>query len=87
MKLDNISSKNGVAHYRTTVTIGGKTLKLDPYRIAKIYDMKGGAREQIMKKALRWTDKGHSEVQVLKEIISAAKRGLEMLKEDNEGCE
>ncbi len=57
---------------------------LDPYRVCDIYKTGGGPREQIVKKGLRWTDKGHTEEKVLKEIISAAQRGLDMIEEDKE---
>lgn len=58
------------------------TIKLDPYRIADIYGVQGGAREQILKKSLRWTTKGDDEKQVIKEIMQACERRLEMLEED-----
>lgn len=57
-------------------------IKLDPYRIAKIYNMDGGPREQIMKKTLRFTDKGQTEQQVVNEIRSALDRWQQMLDED-----
>ena len=60
------------------------TLKLDPYRIADVYGMQGGAREQIMKKALRWTTKGDDERKVIDEVMQACQRRLEML-DENEG--
>lgn len=59
-------------------------IKLDPYRIAQIFDVRGGAMEQIMKKALRGTGKGHGVMQVYTEIIQAAQRGIEMEEEDIE---
>ena len=55
---------------------------LDPYRVAKTYNIAGGAREQILKKVLRWTSKGDSEKRVLQAIICAAERNLEMIDED-----
>lgn len=60
-----------------------KGIKLDPYRIAKIYNMQGGPREQIMKKTLRFTDKGQTEQQVVDEIRSALNRWQSMLDEDS----
>ena len=68
-------------HYRRYHYRG---IKLDPYRIARIYDMRGGPREQIMKKCLRFTDKGQTEEQVEAEIRSALDRWREMLQEDKE---
>jgi len=78
-------------HYNVTYTKsltqeecirGQVTIKLDPYRVAEIYDTGGGAREQILKKTLRWISKGQTEAEVLKEIICAADRRLEMISED-----
>ena len=59
-----------------------KGIKLDPYRLADILQIGGGAREQIFKKAIRWTSKGDDERKVINEIISACERRLEMLDED-----
>jgi len=61
---------------------GWLNVKLDPYRIAAILDIGGGAREQIMKKAIRWTTKGDDERKVIREIMQACERHLEMLEED-----
>jgi hypothetical protein len=61
---------------------GFVTVKLDPYRVAKVCNIGGGALEQTLKKSMRGTDKGHSERVVLEEIICAAKRGIDMLDED-----
>lgn len=58
------------------------TIKLDPYRICDAMNIGGGAREQIVKKGLRWTNKGDSERKVIKEIMQACERRLEMLEED-----
>jgi len=59
-----------------------KGIKLDPYRIAWIYNIDGGAKEQILKKVLRGTSKGHEELQVIKEIRQALDRWEEMVNED-----
>lgn len=69
------------AHYQREY----KGVLLDPYRIAAVYGMKGGPREQIMKKCLRFTDKGQTEQQVIDEIRSALERWQEMLEEDADG--
>lgn len=58
------------------------TIKLDPYRIADALDIGGGAREQILKKSIRWTSKGDDERKVITEIMQACERRLEMLDED-----
>jgi len=57
-------------------------VKLDPYRICDALNLGGGAREQIVKKGIRWTSKGDSERKVIKEIMQACERRLEMLDED-----
>jgi hypothetical protein len=61
---------------------GFVTFKLDPYRVAGVYGIEGGPREHMLKKILRYTAKGHSEREVLQEIICAANRRLEMISED-----
>ena len=63
---------------------GEVRIKFDPYRIAEVLDIGGGAREQILKKAIRWTNKGDDVRQVIKEIKQACDRKLEMLDEDGE---
>lgn len=57
-------------------------VKLDPYRVCDALNIRGGAREQIVKKGIRWTSKGDSERKVIKEIMQACERRLEMLNED-----
>lgn len=57
-------------------------IKLDPYRICDVLNIGGGAREQIVKKGLRWTTKGDDERKVINEIKQACDRRLEMLDED-----
>lgn len=61
---------------------GKVSIKLDPYRVCDVLQIGGGAREQIVKKGLRWTSKGDSERKVIKEIMQACERRLEMLDED-----
>lgn len=61
---------------------GAVAIKLDPYRVCDALNIGGGAREQIVKKGLRWTSKGDSERKVIKEIMQACERRLEMLDED-----
>lgn len=60
-----------------------KGVKLDPYRIAQLYEIGGGPQEQVLKKALRGCHKGHEELQVIKEIRQALDRWEEMLEEDS----
>jgi len=68
---------------KAEIKAGEVKLNLDPYRICDVLKIGGGAREQIVKKGLRWTTKGDSEKQVITEIMQACERRLEMLKEDN----
>ena len=63
-------------------TTGIVKVKLDPYRICDALNIGGGAREQIVKKGLRWTNKGDDERKVISEIMQACERRLEMLNED-----
>lgn len=64
------------AHYQGNIFKG---VKFDPYLIARIFNMQGGPLEHIMKKSLRGVSKGHTEAEVLKEIICCAERGLEII--------
>lgn len=61
---------------------GKVRIKLDPYRVCDALAIGGGAREQIVKKGIRWTSKGDSERKVINEIMQACERRLEMLDED-----
>jgi len=79
------------AHYRHVIRApitdediarGYTEVKLDPYRVCDVYQTGGGPREQMIKKLLRWTDKGQSEGKVIAEIESALKRWKEMREED-----
>jgi hypothetical protein len=63
-------------------TTGIVKIKLDPYCICDALNIGGGAREQIVKKGLRWIDKGDNERKVIKEIMQVCERRLEMLDED-----
>jgi len=57
-------------------------VKLDPYRVANVCGVGGGALEHCLKKAMRGTDKGHDLRYVYNEIIKSAMRGIEMIDED-----
>ena len=61
-----------------------KGIRFDPYRVCKIYNINGGPREHIVKKALRGCDKGHSELDLIKEIRACLDRWEEMVREDGE---
>ena len=57
--------------------------KVDPYRVCDIYNVGGGPREHIIKKALRGVGKGHSEEELIHELQSCLDRWREMVKEEN----
>lgn len=59
-------------------------VKIDPYRVCKIYGIKGGPHEHMTKKLLRGEDKGHSVEDLIKELQCCLDRWKEMIKEDND---
>jgi hypothetical protein len=60
-------------------------VKLDPFRISTIYQMTDFALDTILKKCLCAGNRGYKDfAQDLRDIIGAAQRRLEMLKEDGE---
>jgi len=64
-----------------------KGIKLDPYRVCKIYDINGGPREHIIKKLLRGVNKNdgiNTELDLISVVEGQLKRWKEMLKEDAE---
>lgn len=67
-------------HYRFSY----KGIKLDPFRLARIYKITNPAQFTILKKAIRLGTGGKDKVQDLKDIISAAERELELMREDLE---
>ena len=79
-------------HYRYSYThkltkeeifIEQVTFKLDPYRICAVYQLGGGPREHIVKKALRGADKGHTELELIAELRSCLDRWEEMINEEH----
>ena len=60
---------------------GYAEVRLDPYRMADFYGIGGGPREQVFKKAIRGTSKGHSELQVIDDIRAAIDRWEQMVLE------
>ncbi len=60
---------------------GYAEIRLDPYRMADFYGIGGGPREQVFKKAIRGTSKGHSELQVIDDIRAAIDRWEQMVLE------
>ena len=67
-------------HYRFSY----KGIKLDPFRIAKIYGITDFGQATILKKALRMGTAHKDREQDLRDIISAAERMIEMIAEDRE---
>jgi len=66
-------------HYRFEY----KEINLDPFRIAKIYNMQSFALMTILKKCLCAGNRGHKDYkQDLLDIISAAEREIEIIEED-----
>ena len=63
--------------------LGG--VKADPYRICKLYDIKGGPHEHITKKCLRGVNKDdgiNTELDLIKVLRGQLDRWEEMIKED-----
>jgi hypothetical protein len=70
------------AHYRFQY----QGINLDPFRIAQVYEMDDFCMMTILKKTLCAGRRGHKDFeQDLKDIICAAQRKLEMLREDSYG--
>ena len=66
------------SHYRREY----KGIKLDPYRIGEVYGITNPIQFHMMKKLLRGTSKGHSEVELISEMRCCLDRWDEILKED-----
>lgn len=75
-----MSDTDNGKHYRYSF----QGVKLDPYRIARVYGVDGGPREHILKKILRGTTKGHTELEVISEVQSCLDRWREMVEEGND---
>jgi len=91
---DNSAIKDNIS--RAAITVGGvydagihyrkeyKGVKLDPFRIAKIYGI-DGVQLTILKKVLATGNRGYKDnTQDYKDIINACSRALEMIEEDKE---
>lgn len=84
------------AHYRfehkvnltqKDIENGFVVVKLDPFRIARIYKMTSFALMTILKKCLCAGNRGHKDYREdLKDIINAADREIEIIKEDGTQC-
>lgn len=68
------------AHYRMYY----KGIQLDPFRLSRIYNL-NGEQFTILKKTLVTGNRGYKgAIQDYIDIINAAKRAIEIIKEDNE---
>lgn len=67
-------------HYQFTY----KGIKLDPYRILKIYGISDPAQQHAIKKLLRAGESVKPLKEDIKEVILSLTRWLEMLEEDSE---
>jgi len=72
------SNKDKGAHYRYM----HEGVKLDPYRVCKLFIINGGPHEHMTKKILRGSGKGHSEDDLIKELQCCLDRWKEMIEED-----
>lgn len=83
------------AHYRweirrritdDDIARGWVSVKLDPYRIARVAGIQGGPHEHSVKKLLRGEAKGHEARELIREVRCCLDRWEEMLDEDEEGA-
>lgn len=74
---------NACIHRKLTdqeMSTGEIYISMDPYQIQDVLPHVSSAMDHIAKKALRGCNKGDSEEEVLTQIISTAKRRLQILK-------
>lgn len=80
-RLIPVEKKKSVdGHYKHSF----KGIKLDPYRICRVYNIGGGPREHMLKKLLRGSEKGHTEEDLIAELESSLNRWKAMLKEEQD---
>jgi len=81
------------AHYRweirrritdDDIARGWVSVKVDPYRIARVAGLGGGPHEHSVKKLLRGEAKGHEARELIREVRCCLDRWSEMLDEDEE---
>tara|TARA_Y100000114_G_C11764120_1_gene332346 strand:+ start:35771 stop:36397 length:627 start_codon:yes stop_codon:yes gene_type:complete len=58
-------------------------VKVDPYRVSTVYNL-GGWQEHLVKKTLRGTGKGHTEIELIEELQCTIDRAREMYYESLE---
>lgn len=58
-------------------------VKVDPYRVSTVYNL-GGWQEHLVKKTLRGTGKGHTELELIEELQCTIDRAREMYYESLE---
>lgn len=68
----------------TDISRGWVSVKVDPYRIAKVAGVGGGPHEHATKKLLRGEAKGHEARELIREVRCCLDRWEEMLEEDEE---
>lgn len=82
MTTESFKHKDKGKHYRYTY----KGIKLDPARICMIYGITNMVQAGIVKKALCAGKRGHKDkIKDIEDIITAAERLLQMIKEDEDG--
>ena len=70
-------------HYQFTY----KGIKLDPYRILKVYGISDPAQQHAIKKLLRAGESVKPLKEDIKEVILSLTRWLEMLEDEDSACE
>jgi len=73
------SNKDKGAHYRYMY----EGVKFDPYRVCKLFEIRGGPHEHMTKKVLRGSGKGHSKDDLIKELQCCLDRWKEMIEEES----
>jgi hypothetical protein len=80
VKTDKERENDKGKHYRYSY----KGINLDPFRIARIYEVDSFAMMTVLKKCLCAGERGHKDYKEdLLDIINACERELEMINEDD----
>ena len=79
--------KDKGTHYRYGMQCPScrEPINIDPYRVDKILGPMKAPAFHILKKIMRGVKKGHTEQQLVEEIICCAERWKEILQEDARG--
>lgn len=90
--LEGLPDKDFGKHYRYSFRLnltpeeskrGYVIVNIDPYRISEVYEL-GGWREHLVKKAIRGTEKGHTEDELIAELQCTLDRAKQMREESRE---